>query len=235
MAVSVPSQYSQYINAAAAGTGLPATVVAAQVNQESGFNPSAVSSAGALGMYQFEPSTYNSVAQQANVPINSETNVADETQAYIVYMNQLLQQEGGNVFQALEAYNAGPGNLSAGSQYATAIMQSAGVSPTLNVTNAQTTSLWSSILGAINPVSGIESDLSGAFGSGISAAVGDLGSKFLGYLGIPDFKDLLQRLGLILLGAILLFIGIGMLAKGPIVSVAQTAENVAPEAAEAAA
>lgn len=41
----------------------------------------------------------------------------------------------------------------------------------------------------------------------------DIGQTILMSLGLPTFKDLFQRLGLILLGAIIMFIGIQMLTK----------------------
>ena len=57
----VPPQYQQWVSTAAAGTGLPVQVVAAQINDESGFNPNATSPTGAQGIAQFEPGTYAAV------------------------------------------------------------------------------------------------------------------------------------------------------------------------------
>lgn len=116
----VPTQYRSYVANAAAQTGIPASVVAAQINLESSFNPNAVSSAGAQGIAQFVPGTF---AAYGN---GSPFNVADAFQAYINYMNDLLKQEGGSVRKALEAYNAGPGNLGAGAGYASTILSRAG-------------------------------------------------------------------------------------------------------------
>lgn len=118
--VQVPSFAVPYIHAAASGTNLPFAVVACQVNDESGFNAGAVSSAGAEGPYQFLPSTFYSVAS------GSPFSWRDSTFAYIAYMNELLRQFGGNVRDALAAYNAGPGNISAGMGYADAILSCAG-------------------------------------------------------------------------------------------------------------
>jgi transglycosylase-like protein with SLT domain len=236
--VTVPSQYQQYINQAATGTGLPANVVAAQANEESEFNPNAVSSAGAEGFWQFEPTTYNDVAASAGVPVNTEFNVGYETQAYITYMNQLLSEEGGNVYQALEAYNAGPGNLSAGAGYASTILAQAGEPANLSAGNATLTSF--------NPLSGITSlfgiPLPGSSGSGginlggiTNSVFGAIEDSILKSLGLPNLKDLLQRLGIILLGAALILVGISMLAKGPVVNIVNTTKKATPEAAEAAA
>jgi hypothetical protein len=202
---------------------------------ESGFNVNAVSSAGAEGMYQFMPTTYNSVAAQAGVPVNTEFNVAYETQAYITYMNQLLKEEGGNVFQALEAYNAGPGNLQAGSGYASTIMSNAGVPSNLKGGSATLTgfdpnSFIGGILGGILPGS---SGLGGVNVGGIAGSiVGGIEDTILKSLGLPSLKELFQRLGLILLGAVLVVVGLVMLTKSPaVVKIMQTGEKVAPLAA----
>lgn len=206
--VTVPSDFAPYVQAAAAGTGLPYQVVAAQAQAESNFNPNAVSSTGAEGWLQFEPGTYNSVAAQAGVQPGSEFNVADETKAYIVFMNQLLQLEGGNVFQALEAYNAGPGNLQAGASYASGILQAAGQSSNLSVngTTATTTGIHlPNPLNILNPMGDITNAIDSAFSS--------LGRDFLKAIGVPSLTDLLQRLGLILLGAALILVGLNMVTK----------------------
>jgi hypothetical protein len=215
MATPVPSQYLPYVQEAAQGTGLPASVVAAQANAESGFNSSAVSPTGAEGWLQFEPGTYNSVAGAAGVPANSEFNVADETKAYIVYMNELLNQEGGNVYAALEAYNAGPGNLSAGSSYASGILSNAGVSQAQTVS---ATGVLPSLGQLLNPFGNLNlggvgspsnSITSGAAADVVTGAI----NSILKSLGIPTLTDLFQRLGLILLGAVLVLVGLNMLVK----------------------
>lgn len=117
----VPKTYVPWVRGAAQGTGLPASVVAAQINDESGFNPSVTSSAGAEGIAQFLPSTFKSYGK------GSPYNAADSQTAYVNYMNTLLRQYNGNVRNALAAYNAGPGNLQAGYGYADAILSKAGV------------------------------------------------------------------------------------------------------------
>lgn len=219
--VTVPSQYQQYVNQAAQSTGLPVSVVAAQAQAESNFNPSAISNTGAEGFWQFEPTTYNSYAAQAGVPTGSEFNVADETKVYGVFMNSLLKQEGGSVFRALEAYNAGPGNLNAGSAYASSILKNAGQSQSLTdnggTQNAQLT--------GFNPLDpfGIGGAISGSINNAISGAFSDIGNSiiqsFFSALGIPSLKDLFQRLGLILLGTALVLVGLNMLVKvqvGPV-------------------
>jgi Transglycosylase SLT domain len=203
-----PSQYATYIQSAASGTGIPQGVVQAQAFTESGYNPAAVSPAGAEGFWQFLPSTYNAVASQAGVPQGTEFNVADETKAYIVYMNQLLSEEGGNVFKALEAYNAGPGNLSAGASYATQIEKEAGVSQSTSAGQSTPSNVQTAGISFPNPLGGIASLLDPM------TWLKDIGSWILGGFGLSSAKDLWQRLGLILLGVALILVGVRILSSG---------------------
>src|SRR5690606_34497632 len=55
--VPAPKQYASLIGKAAVDNDLPPELLAAQIKQESGFNPNAVSSAGAQGISQFMPGT----------------------------------------------------------------------------------------------------------------------------------------------------------------------------------
>jgi hypothetical protein len=120
----VPAAYRTWVAEAAASTGLPTAVVAAQIDDESGFDPNATSPAGAEGIAQFLPSTFKSYAS------GSPYNAGDELDAYIGYMSSLLKSYNGNIRNALAAYNAGPGNLAAGYGYADAILGRAGLSST---------------------------------------------------------------------------------------------------------
>jgi len=99
--VSVPSQYVQTIEQSAASSGIPASLLSALLFHESGFEPNAVSSAGAEGIAQFMPST------AAGMGINP----LDPTQA-IQGAAQLLgsyTRQFGSYADALAAYDAGPG------------------------------------------------------------------------------------------------------------------------------
>lgn len=112
---------SSLIGWAAGVIGIPCAVVAAQINEESGGNPNAVSPAGAQGVAQFIPSTWRGEGCGG-----SPFNVNDAMKCYAKYMYELVRQEHGNVRDALAAYNAGPGNLQAGYGYADAILAAAG-------------------------------------------------------------------------------------------------------------
>lgn len=119
---AVPAAYQGYVSQAAEQLGIPQSVVAAQIQLESDWNPRAVSGAGAEGIAQFIPSTFAEYGPKGGSPFN----VADAFAAYTAYMRALLRQEGGDVRKALEAYNAGPGNIGAGAAYASTIIQRSG-------------------------------------------------------------------------------------------------------------
>lgn len=117
----VPKQYRSWVRNASASTGLPASIVAAQINMESGFDRNATSPTGAQGIAQFEPSTW-----QAQKVKGSPYDPQAALLGYDKLMGALLRQYNGNVRNALAAYNAGPGNLQAGYGYADAILAKAG-------------------------------------------------------------------------------------------------------------
>lgn len=197
--VNVPQQYQSLVQEMSQATGLPQSVVAAQAQAESGFNASAVSPAGAEGWLQFLPSTYNTYSAQAGVAPGTEFNPADEAKVYEVFMKQLLKDEGGDVSKALAAYNAGEGNIAAGSGYAASILKAAGTGDTtVPGTGTSTDSLSIPGLGGIS-ISGVT--------SGIINTV-------LKMLGLSDLKDMAQRLGLIILGFVLVIVGIHILSSG---------------------
>jgi len=211
--VNVPAGYDPLLKQMQQGTGIPYNVLAAQAQAESNFSATAVSSTGAEGWLQFEPTTYQSVAGAAGVPPNSEFNPSDEAKAYIVFMNQLLKQEGGDVRKALEAYNAGPGNLAAGAQYANGILSAAGQP---DITVAGTTDIHIPGTGINIPTSP-------------GGMVKDAINSVLGMLGLGSLQDMFERLGLILLGAALVLLGIHILSGGNPPYKQQTTTETTPE------
>lgn len=82
---------------------VPSSLVHAVIAQESGGDPSAVSSAGAMGLMQLMPATAS--AYGVSNPFDPDQNVA----AGVAYLHDLLQRYHGNVSLALAAYNAGSG------------------------------------------------------------------------------------------------------------------------------
>jgi soluble lytic murein transglycosylase-like protein len=103
--VPAPPQYAALVGKAAVDNDLPPQLLAAQLKQESGFNPNAVSPAGATGISQFMPAT----AREMGV-----TDPRDPTQAIPAgarYLRQNIDKFGGSVPLGLAAYNAGPGRV----------------------------------------------------------------------------------------------------------------------------
>jgi hypothetical protein len=179
---------------------LPLTVVEAQNFAESGYGSNnGPSSAGALGPWQFMPATWSGLG----FPPGKENDWTISTQAYVKYMDELLKQEGGSVFKALEAYNAGPGNLSAGAGYASGILSSAGV--------PQNSTAQPGSAPAATPVTATAGfDPSGFLSGLIGGLFGSTGGLSL---GVSNLKDLSQRLGLIILGAGLIYVGILIISR----------------------
>ena len=182
MAVPVPVQYQADVNQAGSATGLGEAIVAAQIWIESRFDPNAVSPTGAQGIAQFEPGTWATWGQ--GPPFDP----AAAFRAYARYMASLLTQEGGDVRNALAAYNAGPGNLSAGYGYADTILANAGQGITLVSTPPGTATIGGQVPGG-GLVSGITSDIFGLLSVplGIFKGVADIPSAILA-LAAPFIK-----------------------------------------------
>jgi soluble lytic murein transglycosylase-like protein len=96
------NKYDDIINAAATKYGIDPDLIRAQIHQESGSNPNAVSPKGASGLMQLMPST----AKQLGV-----TDVKDPVQNIYGGAQYIKEQltKYGNAPEALAAYNAGPG------------------------------------------------------------------------------------------------------------------------------
>ncbi|GAA4810467.1 transglycosylase SLT domain-containing protein [Nocardioides caeni] len=103
--VSAATPYADLINAAAARTGVPGELLAAVAKQESGFDPRAVSPAGAQGLMQLMPATARGLGV---------TNSFDPAQAIdgAARLLDSLLDRFGTTELALAAYNAGPGAVS---------------------------------------------------------------------------------------------------------------------------
>ena len=102
----VPARFRDPLLAAATRWRVPAALLAAQLMAESGFDPLAVSAAGAQGIAQFMPSTAASYG--LDDPFDPVAAIA--AQAHL--MSDLLRQFGAPEL-ALAAYNAGPGAVEA--------------------------------------------------------------------------------------------------------------------------
>lgn len=100
--MAVNPAYLTAVKAASAKYGVPAQLLAAQIQAESGWNPNAKSPAGATGISQFMPGTAKGMGIDPTDPLAS-------IDAQGRMMSRLLKSYNGNVDKALAAYNAGAG------------------------------------------------------------------------------------------------------------------------------
>lgn len=104
---NVNFQYPQwvlpYIMKAVQGTNVTPEMILALLRQESGFDPKAVSPAGAQGIAQFMPAT----AKAYNVDVwDPDSSI----RGAVSYLDQYYKQYN-DWMKTLAAYNAGPGNV----------------------------------------------------------------------------------------------------------------------------
>jgi soluble lytic murein transglycosylase-like protein len=96
-------EYESLIDQAASRNGLDPAILHGLIQQESGFDPSATSSAGAAGLTQLMPGTASSLG------VANPLNPAESIEGGARYLGQMMTKFGGNAEDALAAYNAGPG------------------------------------------------------------------------------------------------------------------------------
>ncbi len=99
------------------GFAVDRALIYAVMRQESAFDPTAVSHAGARGLMQLMPKTASYIADDPGLKGSRRDNLHDPGlnlrlgQDYLVHLMS-LEQVGDHLFRLLAAYNAGPGNLS---------------------------------------------------------------------------------------------------------------------------
>jgi soluble lytic murein transglycosylase-like protein len=96
-------RYDALIEAAAQRNGVDPAVLHGLIQQESGFDASSQSSAGAIGLTQLMPGTASSLG------VADPLDPAESIEGGARYLAQMMARFGGNTTDALAAYNAGPG------------------------------------------------------------------------------------------------------------------------------
>lgn len=109
-----PLDFRSPVERAADREGLQASLVFGMIHQESGFDPTAKSRAGARGLMQIMPPTGREVAKRLGLPYStgrlSEPDYSIRLGTH--YFRQMLALFDGNVELALAGYNGGPGRIS---------------------------------------------------------------------------------------------------------------------------
>lgn len=100
--LDAPGQISDMIQKAAAKYGIDPKLLSAVAETESNYRPDAVSSAGAVGVMQLMPDTAASLG--VSDPYDAQQNIDGGAK----YLKELLGDFGGDVREAVAAYNAGP-------------------------------------------------------------------------------------------------------------------------------
>ena len=108
-----PDQYIESVQKYSERFNVPEELIWAVIKTESGFDSSAVSSVGAVGLMQLTEATFNEISTQrlkeglaAGMRYDPDTNIR-----YGTYYLSYLYQRYGNWDAALAAYNGGLGNV----------------------------------------------------------------------------------------------------------------------------
>lgn len=96
------TKWDRLISEIALGNGVDPILVKHVIAMESGFEPTALSPKGAMGLMQLMPATANELGVAD--PWDPEQNI----KGGIKYLSWLLKKYNGNLEKALAAYNAGP-------------------------------------------------------------------------------------------------------------------------------
>ncbi len=108
-----PMKYSEYVNESSERFGVPKRIIYAVIHTESGFEASAESSAGAIGLMQIAEATFEEISgklgdsYEKGMMYDPETNIR-----YGTYYLSYLYKYFGDWDTVFAAYNAGMGTVS---------------------------------------------------------------------------------------------------------------------------
>jgi soluble lytic murein transglycosylase len=111
-----PQDFTEYVTTYATRYGIPEDVVYATIKVESNFDPMAVSSAGAIGLMQMIPSTFEWLTGDVHLGEHLTPNMLYDPEVNIrygvYYLKYLYSKFDHNWSVTCAAYNGGEGNVS---------------------------------------------------------------------------------------------------------------------------
>lgn len=110
-----PMEYSEIVSKYSAEFDVPEYVIYATIKVESGFDPLAISNAGALGLMQMMPSTFEWLTGEEHLGEHLSTKDIDDPEVSIrygtYYLSYLYKKFNYKWDTAFAAYNGGEGNV----------------------------------------------------------------------------------------------------------------------------
>ena len=103
--VNYSGDFNEIIDNVSKKYNINSSIIKSVIKAESDFNPSVVSSAGAMGLMQLMPDTARSLG------VDDTFDPVENIEGGVKYLKEMLDKFGGNLELALAAYNAGPGNV----------------------------------------------------------------------------------------------------------------------------
>lgn len=103
--MSYNGDFNSIIESAAKKYNISSSIIKSVIKAESNFNPTVVSSAGAMGLMQLMPGT------AASLGVDDAFDPVQNIEGGVRFLKDMLEKFGGSLELALAAYNAGPGNV----------------------------------------------------------------------------------------------------------------------------